>query len=333
MFVFRYDMRCPEWSPASPGELYATALEQAAFVDGHGLGPIALSEHHVSPDGYLPSPVVLAAGIAGVSTSVHITISALLVNLYDPVRLAEDIAVLDLLSGGRISLVLGLGYREEEYDLHGVPWAARGQRLDDAIAVLLRAWSGESFEWQGRRVEVRPLPLQKPHPLLLMGGSSAAAARRAARFELGFLPTMGDDDLSDAYLAECERLGHAPGIVVSPSGPAVVHVAEDPDRAWAEVGRHLLHDAQTYAAWQPPGQRTHVTRHQADSVEELRAAGDYLIVTPDECAALVGIHGSLVLHPLIGGMPPEQSWESLRLVADKVQPMIVVGSDPEGLWS
>jgi alkanesulfonate monooxygenase SsuD/methylene tetrahydromethanopterin reductase-like flavin-dependent oxidoreductase (luciferase family) len=327
MFAVRYDMRLPEWSPVSPGELYATALEQATFVDRLEVGSLVLSEHHCSPDGYLPSPLVMASAMASVTKDAHISMAALLATLYDPVRLAEDIAVLDLVSGGRISLTLGLGYRPEEYDMMGVAWKGRGRRFDECLEVLLRAWSGERFEWEGRTIEVRPLPLQQPHPLVFIGGSSAAGARRAARFGLAFLPTIGDPELTAAYNAECERLGKPPVFAMEPSGPAVVHVAEDPDRAWAEVGKHLLHDAQVYDSWQPEGQRTIVTGGAVDSVESLRAAGLYRIVTPEECAGLMREHGSLVLHPLVGGMPTDASWASLQLVVDRVRPLLNQGSE------
>jgi alkanesulfonate monooxygenase SsuD/methylene tetrahydromethanopterin reductase-like flavin-dependent oxidoreductase (luciferase family) len=324
MFAVRYDMRCPAWSPVAPEVLYATALEQAAYVDRHALGVIVLSEHHGSPDGYLPSPLVMAAAIAGATRDVHISLAAVLPTLHDPVRLAEDVAVLDLASGGRISLTLGLGYRRDEYAMLGVPWAGRGGRLDECIDVLVRAWSGERFDWKGRTVEVRPLPLQKPHPLLFVGGSSPAAARRAARFGLGFLPTTGDASLGAAYEAACRELGRPPGLLAAPSGPALVHVAEDPDRAWAEAGRHILHDAQAYDRWQTEGPRqaTHVTGGAVDSVAALRADGRYCIVTPEECAALVQAHGSVILHPLVGGLPPEVSWPALELVVDRVLPLM-----------
>ena len=102
----------------------------------------------------------------------------------------------------------------------------------------------------------------------------------------------------------------------------MVHVAEDPDRAWAEVGPHILHDAQVYDSWQTAGQRTLVTGGAVDSVEALRADGRYRIVTPEECAAVVRAHGSAILHPLIGGLPPELSWPSLQLIADRVRPLL-----------
>jgi alkanesulfonate monooxygenase SsuD/methylene tetrahydromethanopterin reductase-like flavin-dependent oxidoreductase (luciferase family) len=322
MFAVRYDMRRPDWATADSRALYAAALDQAAFVDEHGLGTIVVSEHHASPDGYLPSPLVFASAVAARTTSTHISLAAVIATLHDPVRLAEDVAVLDLVSGGRVSLILGLGYRPEEYEHLGIDWRTRGKRLDDVLTVLLRAWTGEPFEWEGRRVHVTPRPLQEPHPFVLVGGSTAAAARRAARFGLGFFPTVGADDLKDAYVDACAAEGREPGIVVLPQGPAYVHVADDPDKAWADIGDHLLHDARTYASWQPAGQRTHVTPTDVSDVESLRAAGGYLVVTPDECVELVRKHGSVILHPLIGGLSPDLSWPSLELIAQRVKPKL-----------
>jgi alkanesulfonate monooxygenase SsuD/methylene tetrahydromethanopterin reductase-like flavin-dependent oxidoreductase (luciferase family) len=155
-----------------------------------------------------------------------------------------------------------------------------------------------------------------------MGGSAPPAARRAARFGLGFIPSIGDPALAEAYMAECERVGRPPVFALTPEGPAVVHVAEDPDKAWAEVGPHMLHDARAYAAWQPEGGRTFVTRGPTETVDDLRAGDAYLIVTPDECVELMQRYGSVGLHPLVGGMPPELSWPSLELIVERVQPAL-----------
>lgn len=328
MFAFRYDLRRPAWSLASPSELYTTAVEQAAFIDRHGLGPISVSEHHASDDGYLPAPIVLAGALAGATSTAHVSLCAVIAPLAHPIRLAEDIAVLDLASGGRISVVLGLGYRREEHDLLDVEWAGRARRFDETIEVLVRAWTGEPFEWRGRTVRVLPRPRQEPHPLLFVGGSTVRAAERAARFGLHFLAAVRDPALVEAYETACRARGAEPGLaLLPPDGPAVVHVAEDPDKAWAQVGRHLLHDVQAYQRWQPPGQRTQVTDGGPfESVEDLRAAGHYRIVTPEECAAIVREHGSAVLHPLVGGLPAELSWPSLQLLADRVAPLLAAGA-------
>ena len=112
--------------------------------------------------------------------TVPITVAALLVPLHDPVRLAEDMAVLDVVSRGRVAYVAGLGYRSEEYAMFGRSLAERGRRMDECLTVLQRALTGEEFAYDGRTVRVTPQPITAGGPLLLYGGGSPAAARRAA---------------------------------------------------------------------------------------------------------------------------------------------------------
>lgn len=324
MSVIRFDLRAPGFTPAQTRDLYATALDMAAWADEHGFDMCVLSEHHGADDGYMTSPVTLAGAVAGRTRRIPINIGALLVPLYDPIRLAEDIAAVDLASGGRLSIVAGLGYRPEEYALFGRDWKTRGKRLDHCLEVMVKAWTGEPFEYEGRTVVVRPRPFSQPHPMVLIGGGGPAAARRAARFGFGLFPMNADETLVDLYHQECERLGRTPGFVAVPRGPGSVFVADDPDRAWAEIGPHLLHDATVYHAWQPDGQRSHV-HSDAASVDELRAEGVYQILTPDQCvelAADLGPLGAFIHHPLCGGTPPDLAWSSLQLFADQVLPRL-----------
>jgi len=107
--LLRYDMRAPAFG-APAAALYAAALEQAAFADAHGFDAVQLSEHHGSEDGYLPAPLVLAAAIAGRTKGIRLEIAALILPLHEPLRVAEDVAVLDLASAGRVELVIGAGY-------------------------------------------------------------------------------------------------------------------------------------------------------------------------------------------------------------------------------
>src|SRR5205809_2550584 len=97
-FAARYDLRRPAFASTPRDELYRAALEQAAYCDAHGFDTLALSEHHGVDDGYLPSPLVVAAAFAMRTSRIPIVIAALLAPLYDPLRLAEDTAVLDHLS-------------------------------------------------------------------------------------------------------------------------------------------------------------------------------------------------------------------------------------------
>ena len=111
LVVIRFDLRTPAWGPVRTPELHAAALDYSAWADEQDLDLVVLSEHHGIEDGYLPSPLVFGGAVAGRTRRIGISVAALLVPLHDPLRLAEDIAVLDLASGGRLSIVAGIGYR------------------------------------------------------------------------------------------------------------------------------------------------------------------------------------------------------------------------------
>jgi alkanesulfonate monooxygenase SsuD/methylene tetrahydromethanopterin reductase-like flavin-dependent oxidoreductase (luciferase family) len=322
--IIRFDLRAPGLEPADAQRLYSASIEMAEWVDTRGFDMLVLSEHHNSPDGYLPSPLVMGGAMAARTSRIALWISALLVPLHDPIRLAEDLAVLDLISNGRLSLVTGLGYRPIEYALLGREWTRRGRLLDENLDVLIKAWTGEPFEHRGEMVQVTPRPVQRPHPTIMIGGGGPAAARRAARLGFGMFPSTDDPELFRVYREECERLGTTPGFVGKPSGPGTLFVSEDPDRMWSRIGTFLLHDAMTYRSWQPEGQHSHVTA-DATSVDELRAEGVYQILTPEECVAVaaeIGAFGAMTHHPLCGATPPEYGWESLELYVDKVLPRV-----------
>jgi alkanesulfonate monooxygenase SsuD/methylene tetrahydromethanopterin reductase-like flavin-dependent oxidoreductase (luciferase family) len=314
MLGLRYDLRAPAFAGVTHAEMYAACLEQCAWADARGFDVVALSEHHGVDDGYMSAPVTLAAAIAGRTARMQINIAAVLVPLHDPVRLAEQLATVQLASGGRLSLVAGLGYRPEEFAMAGVDRRQRGRLLDEYVDVLRKAWTGEPFEWRGRTVRVTPAP-QSP-PVVLIGGSTEKAARRAARLRAGFFPAVGDPALAAVYEEECAQHGFT-GFVAMPGGPGFVHVSDDPERDWARIAPHALYDAQTYDAWQTPGQRSQV-HTAAKTIDELRASGVYRVVTPDECVALAREHGRVLLHPLMGGLPPALGWASLELFEQKV---------------
>lgn len=314
-FVARYDFRAPGATPAERSELFRRSVEQAAYAEQHGIQALMLSEHHVSADGYLPSPIPMAAAFAAVTETVPISVAALLVNLYDPIRLAEEIAVLDHLSGGRVNYTLGLGYRREEYDLFGVAWETRGVDIETRIQRMLDAWASG---------ETTPGPLSQPHPILFYGGGSVTAAKRAARLGLNFQPQVGGPELKEIYEAECRSFGREPGFtLLAPGGPANVFCAEDPDRFWAEFGHCLLADAQGYAAWRAADTTSYV-RDDSSSVEEMRAAGVYVVHTPSDLIELCrsGEIKLVTAHPACGGLPTEPSWDSLRLICETVLPAV-----------
>ncbi|MDX3097326.1 LLM class flavin-dependent oxidoreductase [Streptomyces sp. ME19-03-3] len=323
--VVRLNLADPAASPGAPSHRYRAALEMAAYADEQGVDTLQTEEHHGSPDGWLPSPLTFAGAVLGATRRIAVTVSALIGPLYDPLRLAEDLAVLDHVGVGRLVTVAGIGYRPEEYAALGVDWHRRGALQDELLDTLLKAWTGEPFAFRGRTVRVTPRPHSSPHPPLIVGGSSRAAARRAARFGLPFFPSAHLPDLETYYREQLAEHGTQGWCLMPPPRLPLLHLSEDPDRTWAEYGRHLFHEAVTYASWQPAGIRSAV-RSTAACPEELRREGVYRVLTPDECVAFAGAStgpaAALVLHPLCGGMPVEEGWRSVRLFAERVLPRL-----------
>jgi alkanesulfonate monooxygenase SsuD/methylene tetrahydromethanopterin reductase-like flavin-dependent oxidoreductase (luciferase family) len=312
MLMMRFAMRQAGGGPAAAADLYAAALEMAEWGEEHGCVSVVVSEHHGVDDGYLPSPIVVASGFAAVTRTTPIMVAALLALFYEPIRLAEDMAVLDLVSRGRVAYTIGLGYRDEEYEQFGVDKRTRGATLEALIPVLRRAWTGEPFTHDGRRVRVTPTPFQPGGPALLYGGGTPAAARRAARLGLVLLAEKHDPELETAYAEEATRAGVAPaGCIIPPAEATTVFVADDPDRAWHELGPYMLNDTRSYARWNE-GRSGVAMVTAAETVEELRASGAFTVVTRDEAAAMVGRGEMLGLQPLVGGLPPDLAWPYLE---------------------
>ena len=325
MFTMRFDMRAKD-GPGSGPDLYAAAIEMAAWGEEHGAAAAVICEHHASPDGYLPAPLLLASAMAARTTRLPIQVAALLVPLHDPIELAEQMAVLDLISRGRVSYVCAVGYRPEEYAMFGRDIKRRGRRMEESLAVMRRAWTGEPFTYEGRAVRVTPQPVTPGGPLLFMGGNSEVVVRRAAKLGMGMLTMGGRPELEDVYRRACAEHGTQPQMFVNPTGdaPMSCFVADDPERAWRELGPYLLHDAQMYAAWMGEGEA--ISKSVATTVEELRREnGPYRILTPAQAVEQIRKSGILMLQPLCGGLPPKLAWSSLELLAAKVLPAMKNG--------
>jgi alkanesulfonate monooxygenase SsuD/methylene tetrahydromethanopterin reductase-like flavin-dependent oxidoreductase (luciferase family) len=322
-WTVHYDMRAPAFGTPAPA-LYAAALEQAAWLDERGVSALVVSEHHGEDDGYLPSPLTMAAALAARTRRAMISVNALVLTLHDPIDAAEQCQIVDQISGGRLVLTLAPGYVASEFALYGVPHAGRGRMFDRKLEVFLRAITGEPFEHDGRTVRVTPGPVQRPRPMVFIGGASAVAARRAARVGDGFALGGPDEGWGDIYRAECAALGRPAGPVLLPPRPMAVHVSDDPERDWARIAPHALHELDRYNAW-AAGFAGHLYQG-VDDPEQARRDGFYAVLTPDECVAVarrLEAEGSTVLFkPLIGGLDPALSWASFELFVDKVLPAL-----------
>ena len=316
MFTIRFDMRAPNWAgPAA--DLYAAAIDMCAWAETRGAVLAVLSEHHGTDDGHLPAPLMLASAIAARTRSLAILLAAVSLPLWDPVRLAEEMSVLDLISRGRVSYAFGVGHRSSEYEQFGIDMATRGRVADEILAVLGPLVRGESVEYRGRTIRVTPPCGSPTGPMVLIAGGSKAAARRAGAFGLGFISQTDSPGLKGFYEEQCRAHGHEPGIIQFPvrGAPTAVFVADDVDAAWDALGPYLLHDAIMAASYRPHDDSVaSITR--ADSVSALRAEdGPYRIFTPDEAAEYVRGGRLLPLHPLCGGVPPDVAWPYLERAA------------------
>jgi alkanesulfonate monooxygenase SsuD/methylene tetrahydromethanopterin reductase-like flavin-dependent oxidoreductase (luciferase family) len=320
VFTLRFDMRAPGWG-APPAALYAAVPEMCAWAEGHGGIAAVFCEHHGSEDGYLPSPFLLASAAAARTRRLALSL-ILILPFYEPVRLAEDMAVLDILSGGRTSYILALGYRPEEFEHFGVALKDRGRLADEKLGLLRRLLAGETVVQDGRRITVTPRPQTAGGPGLMWGGGTVAAARRAGRYGLGMLGNANVPGMREAYEAACQKHGHPPGATFFPERdtPSVCFVAEDIDQAWAELGEYLLHDVRSYAAWNPGDETTAGFSH-VKTIDELRgAAASHVIISVSEAISRVRAGKVLNLSPLCGGLPPEVAWPYLKRVGDVVLP-------------
>jgi len=318
----RYDLRRAPFGATTSADLVATALDQCAWADRLGFATVVLSEHHGSPDGYLPSPLVFGAAIAARTQNLRLVIAALIAPLHDPIRLAEDIAVLDVVSGGRVIPVVSGGYVESEFRAFGKRLSDRARVMEGIVPWLERAWTGEPFEHNGTTVRVMPRPAQQPRPPIFMGGGSEAAARRAARHADHFIPTV--PEFYPFYREERVKLGKPdPGPLPRTTGN-FLYLAEDPDAAWQRIAPYAMHEMNAYGQWLAEAGATGPYQLIRDA-DALRATGQYAVMTPDELietARDMGGFDSILFHPLMGGMEPELSWASLRLFEAKVLPAL-----------
>ena len=159
--------------------LYAAALDMAEWAEDKGCLGVVISEHHGSEDGYLPSPLVIAAAVAARTSNVGISIAALLLLMNDPIKLAEDLNVLDHLSRGRAPCaIIELVLAARKPAMFGIDPRQRGAEMEERLEVLQAALAGETVTWRGRTGAVRPLPYTEGGMKLAYGGGSPAAARR-----------------------------------------------------------------------------------------------------------------------------------------------------------
>jgi alkanesulfonate monooxygenase SsuD/methylene tetrahydromethanopterin reductase-like flavin-dependent oxidoreductase (luciferase family) len=314
------------------GEFYAYELAQIQRAEQLGIDAVWVTEHHFV-ESYICSPLVAMAAIAARTSKIRIGSSILVAPLYHPVRLAEDLAIIDVISNGRVELGVGLGWSVDEYRCFGVELDERVSLMREVLDVVRLAWTEEEFSYRGRHFEfgptrVLPRPVQRPHPPIWGGATSPEGAARVGRWGLGMM--WIDRPMSEVYLDAYRKAGH-PIEGAGIDGYINLFVCDDPDELWPRVRDHYLYQAARNTGRDAAAPGRTVMRHPVPTmadVERTRAAGGILFVTPAQAVDEMRrrteglpVTGFLC-HNRVCGMPDELSERHIELLATVVGPAL-----------
>lgn len=312
-------------------EVFSRALERIEIMDKGGFDAVWLAEHHFTTFSVCPSVHMLGTMAAARTRRLRIGTAVSLASLYHPLRLAEEVALLDVLSGGRVNWGAGRGFAHREFNAFGVPPAESAERFREAVDIVLQAWTRELLTWKSAHfefedVEVLPKPLQRPHPPVWMAASSETAIDWAA--SRGFSILM-DPHASRAELA-AKRRRYGEGMKAAgfqdkgrdiPMARLVALAATSSEaEAVARRGAEWL--VASYAGPQHQTQKTLQTQRTYGGKEPVQFYVDDVIVhgSPDKVVDdIARLREEVGLNYL---MCAPLSRESFRLLADKVVPRL-----------
>lgn len=316
-------------------EEYRDAIELVKLVEREGLDGAWVSEHHFSEDGYLPSLLVMLAAFATVTEHIQLGTGVILAPFHDPIRMAEDFAVVDQISGGRTIAGFSIAWRDEEFREFNIDVRSRVGRTRELIEVMRLAWNEERFDYSGKHfsysgVSVTPKPARVPP--ILVGGFVDDAIRRAGRIGDGYISSRAAPDrVAEAFRMAAEERARA-----GKEGPPIVallqntFVTQDPDGDWPMIRDGIGHQLGTYAGWRAgtdvPGGKLEVIPPDESSIRQTTAYGtpeqvvEYLTPIVKVLAEYPESHLIVRLH--YPGMTAEPAATAIRLFARDVAPKL-----------
>jgi alkanesulfonate monooxygenase SsuD/methylene tetrahydromethanopterin reductase-like flavin-dependent oxidoreductase (luciferase family) len=329
--------------PLPLATLYEEYIGDAVYAEELGFDGVWIGEHHFTADQIAPSQFIVLTAIAQRTTTLRLGAYVLVAPLHHPLRAAEDAAMVDILSGGRLELGVGVGSSLREYLQFGVPIEGRHERMFEAVEVMRKCFSGQRFSHDGKYfrfddIENLTVPIQRPHPRIWVGAHGPKAVAMTAR--AGFHLASPMRDSYDQALLDCGR---------DPAGYEAImlrfiHLADTRDRAWdqAQEGlHHALRFVRANREWDRTqlgfdGMSQHVPGMEQDALppmEELRnlpglgLGGAFIVGTPDDALdALSPIVSdgrmNLGFHFHHPGMAVEDVRRSMRLFAAEVMPVL-----------
>jgi alkanesulfonate monooxygenase SsuD/methylene tetrahydromethanopterin reductase-like flavin-dependent oxidoreductase (luciferase family) len=314
--------------PSGDSQGYRNFIDYVLLAEELGYDSVFLVEHHFTGVGQVSASLNLLSYLAGRTSRIRLGTAVVVLPWHNPVLLAEQVATLDLVSGGRVDFGVGKGYRENEFAGFCIPIAEATERYDEAIEVLRKAWTSEGrFSHHGRRwhfenIVVEPRPHQQPHPPFWMGAGSFESIRRAARdgFNL-LLDQIGSIDLTiervAAYREEWDRSGriYHPAQVGVTRGLHIVTSEEERTRAY-ELRKQVLKMIGDLARG-PGAERYQNPTSFADT--DIAGEDAALLGTPDEIIAkLKRLEAGGVENVLL--VDATGSKHALRIFAAEVMP-------------
>lgn len=307
-FGYLYDFRNPAPWHRPPEALYAETLDVIAETEALGFDGAFVPEHHLADDGYMPSPLVTLAAVAARTRRMRIGTGIALGPLYEPLRFAEDCAVLDILSGGRLQLGLAIGYRAREYAAHGLDFTKRGARFDEFLHLVRRLWDSESVDHQGRfftlgGAQVSPLSSRGQLPLYI-GGFAPKAMERVAKYGDGY---FGNTEIWPLYRQKLEEQGKDPAVAKIWIQGLMLVVAHDKAAAMEELAPYFLHVNNSYGAWMNEDRAIGLEGAglKPMDLDAFKASGILQILTPAEAIAhFRALHEQAPVEQFTMMMPP-----------------------------
>ena len=318
-FGYMYDFRNPPQWHKPWDQVYAEIIDVAAWSEQVGFGFAWVPEHHMANDGYLPSPLVALAAIAARTKRIKIGSWVALAPLYHPTRFASDCAVLDIISGGRLELGLGVGYRPVEYRAMGVDFTKRGRLFDEWLEIVTRLWAGETLDYAGQHYQLDGVRMMPPAPRgripLYIGGFATKAIDRVLAYGDGYAGTPAG---ADTYVKKLREQGKDVSQAKVRIGDLFAVVARDPEQAMEELAPYYYHVNNSYGEWGAEGMTSM-------SLDEFKMSGVMQIMTPEAAIARYKAmqkrmpldHVSMLMPP---GISAERFVSYAQLFADEVLP-------------
>jgi probable F420-dependent oxidoreductase len=317
--------------PTEGGGFFRDALAEVERAEALGFDSVWLAEHHGVRDHYWPAPIQVLTALAARTSRVLLGANVCVFPFYHPVRLAEETALLDVVSGGRAVLGLAIGYKPDEFALYGAPLERRGARLEEGLLLMRALWTrdgvthrGEHFTVVDGRIE--PKPVQRPHPPVWIGGWGDVTLRRAALLADAWLPGP-TADLSRLLRSRAAILRHreAAGLPPPTEWPVTreLVVAETEREARELAERHLMlaYGKEYGGAWKHP----FIDADTAADLDRL-AVDRFLVGTPEQVVRAlepyVTRYGTthVIFRLFTPGMPHQRILRQLDLLGREVLP-------------